>query len=364
MLAAVATLHDLTTLGPTERAWAHALVEREQLAPLPLFGASRPGDLLSGQPLSRSLSATLTRIADVSDSHGFRLLCDALATEGIAAPPGVGPRGLALWTALNEPAAFNRAVELRRAVRQCRMRTFSGAASKPMRIIASDGERSLAPRFGALGRTDHCQVLFTQDRSGLHFLVDHGSNLRCVHTVTQGSDGSTVGTLRLRPRRRDYVHFDVRAGVLSVGAWDAATLGIYRETFGQLLFDDPDWFGSGDLLTLEPLRDLGRRALLPTANVTAVTLVRLTLRAPGPLGTRLSIDSPDVFESLEADEASRLLQEGELLGARLRVRVPGYARARSVDLTVPNRIAYDWRKGGEHVRDFLIRRGFLAAGAP
>ena len=369
--AALAVLDDLSGLGPDVDELLGALVRSEQGPPLPLFAAEPRAAHwlpLRGQPMSRSLADVLQQVDDLSDGQGFQLLTAYLGAVGVDAPRGLSRQGLALWAATHHRAAFDQAHRYRREVRRCRMRTFRGReAVEPSQdhpLARERLRRRLAEAFEATGRTEHCRVLTYDDEEGLHYLIDHGSNLRHIQTVHRGPDGFVEQRVGLRPRRRDYVHYAPRTGVLSVGAWDASTLRAYGTAFGELLFGDPAWFAMGTLVSLEPLRDLGRRALLPSPDVIEAKLVRLSLKAPGLDETLLTVDAPDVFDALERNEARGMLESGEPVRARIRVRVAGVARRRLIDLESPGIVGYDWRKGGGAVRRFLERRGFLAVGAP
>lgn len=367
--AALATLNDLIQLGPVVADALTELVLREQGQPLPLFACDSrggPWDLLAGQPMTSDLADALQQVEDLSDHSGHGLLRMRLEAAGVPLPSGLSRQALAVWAAVHHPRVFRKAHALRHASRAVRLRTLSGrglgAPLSPTPLDRHDLERRLGAAFDALGRTAMCRVLAYQDAGGLHFVVDHGDSLRHVQTVELREDGFEERCLGLRPRRRDYVHYAPRTGALSVGAWDAQTLAAYGRVFGQHLFLDPDWFERAPAVCLEPLRDLGPRSLCPTADVLEARLVALSWVAPGPEGSRMTVESPDVFTALERDGGEAMLDLGHLRSARIRVRVAGVPRARTVELKPPMTVGYDWRKGGDAVRRFLERRGFLAPG--
>lgn len=357
-----AMLADLHAGGAEESVWLQDLLDSERVRPLPLLECLGRADAVPSWKLTPALVDTLRRIDRVVDEQGYRLLCDALQRGGVDYPTTTTWRGLAVWCALNEPRVLDLAIRLRTEVRSCRMRTFAAPVDQAVREPSvSRLEELLSDAFRSARRTSHCRVLSFQDDGGWHFMVGHGSSLRCVDTVDTHAGGTREQTVRLRPRRRDYLHYDPAMGVLSVGAWDATTLRIYREAFGEVMFGSPASFGSGELVTLEPLRDLGRRSLLATASVHSVLLTRLVVRAPGPFKTRLTLESDDVFASLDEDPGAKAsFENGTLLAATLKVRVAGIGRARSLDLAAPDRLGYNWQKGGAEIRGFLVRRGFLA----
>ena len=369
--AALAVLDDLSGLGPDVDDLLSAIIRAEQGAPLPLFAADARGPSpwrqLHGQPMTQALADVLQRVEDLSDGQGFQLLQLQMREVGVQPRDGLSRQGLALWAATHHRAAFDEAYRLRREVRRCRMRTLRGRETRASVLDNPLGRerlrRRLADAFDATGRTGHCRVLTYEDGDGLHYLIDHGSNLRHIQTVDRGPAGFEERRVGLRPRRRDYVHFAPSTGVLSVGAWDAQTLRAYGRAFGELLFANPDWFELGPLVSLEPLRDLGRRALMPTADVIEAKLVGLKLKVPGTDDTLMTLESQDVFRAIERGDALGMLEHADLLSARVRVRVAGVPRRRVLELRPPGTVGYDWRRGGGSVRAFLLKRGFIATEA-
>ena len=367
----LAMLHDLARLGPDVNAILQVLVTREQGQALPLFasgGTSVAHDewphLLRGQPLSTKLARVLVMVQELTDYRGHGKLRVLLEDARIDWPTQFCRHSLAVWAATYHWELFARAHKDAATPRKVRMRTLRGRSlGQPVADSPSARrrlEKRLGKAFDKIGRTSLCRVVASKTEDGLHFLVEHGSSLRHLRTVETGAGSPNDRFVGLRPCRRDHVHYNCRTGVLTVGAWTAPILRAYGAAFGELLFDDEQWFQLGDLVSLAPLKRDGRLALRPTADVIEARLISLTIRAPGVGASDITIDNDvDVLADLDRSFGMDLVKFGTLVKAKIAVRVAGVSRSRTVELKPPMMVGYNWQKGGGAVRRFLERRGFL-----
>ncbi|MFN7146945.1 MAG: hypothetical protein ACK4YP_24435, partial [Myxococcota bacterium] len=228
-------------------------------------------------------------------------------------------------------------------------------------------ETRLGAHFDARGRSAHCRITMGTDGARTIFSVAHGCLVRSDEALT---DEPTVSgertrplylpehTVRYRPQRRDVVIFDADTGTLRIRAGDAATLNAYRRGFGELLHGDVEWFGHGQVVTLEPLVRQGQGVERPTPGLRAVRVVGLVVQYAGERGGLIELHSDQIWPFL-AERLRGDLDEGTLLQVTFRVWRTGNPRAADVEVSTPNRTEYG-SVGEELFRPFLEARGFLA----
>ena len=163
-----------------------------------------------------------------------------------------------------------------------------------------------------------------------------------------------------RPQQFDRAIYDRRSGILRITARDALTVRMYCQGFGLFLFGEIGWFDPGGVLCFNPLLTHGRSAIVPTPGLTDVQLTELTLQLPyDHHRSRVIVRANDVLEVLAEYGAIRL-RDGEIVGAKLRLRYASGGRPRKVELRAPNLVKYDWRRDEAITRTFLEERGFLS----
>ncbi|MCL2726680.1 MAG: hypothetical protein FWD69_19850, partial [Polyangiaceae bacterium] len=112
-------------------------------------------------------------------------------------------------------------------------------------------ENALGRRLEAMKRGRACRLCVFPRKDGVWFLVRRGD--RCTRNKT----------IPCRPEKYDVVKYDERRGELSVNAHNHGKLiAIYRELFGELLFDDPWHFEAVSKYVLDPLQSAGPDALI------------------------------------------------------------------------------------------------------
>jgi hypothetical protein len=197
------------------------------------------------------------------------------------------------------------------------------------------------------------------DPSGLCFIVSHGGCRRLDDAVEDAPDGTREVTLPWRPRYHDLVVFDLRTGRLRVSAADAATTYAYLSEFGDLLAGDRCWFGSGQVVCLDPLLQDRGEALRPTLGLLEVRLAKIELGSLGVDGGSMTIDGANAFRTLDHAGVDPVAF-GDLRTAKFRLKFASDRRERTVTLQVPDRVSGDWRRDGGVVRSFFEERGYLA----
>ncbi len=317
------------------------------------------------------LAEDLARVGELADDRGVASLLK-LAPH-IGAEPhwlGLDPLDFAVNALLDHPELFDDA-HGRRMLEELRATTeFAGRQAEILNPVALDRvrqlEAELGREFGARLWSDHCRVSAVRSSDKLIFTVAHGDLMRVDEALDApphdlGVDDGPVyhgeRTVRYRPQRRDVVVYEGKAGRLRVRATDATAIEAYRRSFGRLLFNDGDWFGTEPIVSLQPLLRLGRAVERPTAGLQSVCLVGLIIWEA----------ATGVTHALEADElwssVDRLGPRGlggiELIEATLRVRAIGDDTVFRVKLRAPGDVEYR-RLSGDLIRPYLEARGFLA----
>lgn len=320
--------------------------------------------------LPAHLAEDLERVEELTDERGASTLLAVGRDAGVDLRSlGLDPVQVAVRAFLDHRPIFERA-HGRRAFEKLRGASeFAGRAPAAPPLFDTDALDALAARFGrefdARGRSAHCRISFAREADRMVFGVAHGALVKvdeALHeepTTSHAKPGLLAeGVVRYRPQRRDIVVYDARAGHLRVRAGDAATLRAYRRGFGELLYRDPDWFGDGPVVSLEPLA-LGAAAVeVPTPGLREVRLVGLLIRHhEGPQGTS-AFNSEDIWPYLQA-RMNGTLADGELLEAVFRVWPVGQAEAATVKVRVSHRVDYT-RIADDLIRPYLEARGFLA----
>ncbi len=321
--------------------------------------------------LPAHLAEDLERIEELTNEKGASTLLAVGREAGLDLRSlGVDPVQVAVRAFLEHRPLFERA-HGRRAFETLRGSSeFAGRGRSAPPLFEVDALDGLAARFGlefdARGRSAHCRISFARVADRMIFGVAHGALVKVDEALSDepgiGDPAKAAylseGTIRYRPQRRDIVVYDARAGALRIRAADAATLRAYRRGFGEFLFRDPEWFGDGPVVSLEPLA-LGADAVeVPTPGLREVRVVGLLLRHhQGPRGTT-AFHSADIWPYLQA-RLNGTLADGELLEAVFRVWPVGGAQPANVRVRVPHRVEYT-RISDDLIRPYLEARGFLA----
>ncbi len=302
----------------------------------------------------------LDRIDDIADARGF----DALATRLDAGGSGHGwaladltPLGLAarMWVA--QHARFEEVEMRRRAERAVLLREYPVRAGATLRLPPEEAAARLQEGVGqyweARGRSDYCRAMVFKEEGRLYVPIHRGEALRTESAI----DGGREGAVTYRPRAADLATYDERTGRLKVRASDGAARAEYRCRLGEVLFGDATAVEEAPVVSLAPLVERGREALIPTPGLREVSLVAARVAIRRGRRTVLDLASPDVLASLE-ELGLPELADCDLLWVKLLLRFPKGHRRR-LELAPPNEIAFDRRRDEHVVERFLEERGFV-----
>lgn len=308
---------------------------------------------------------TLARIRDLSTDAGHDALIAAVGGGPLFAADcyALSPRNLALRAWLDHRDAFLR-VYARQVVQALRRyHEFAGKAALPIGLPDAETVARMQRWFGASfekrGRSAHCRIDAYELDEQLVFDIGHGRPVRRDGALDERDGAILESLVEYRPQEFDRVVYYTRTGILRVTAHDAVTLRTYCQGFGHHLFGELGWFNARGVLTLEPLIERGREALLPVPGILDVTLTEVEILLPHGRGTSLIVRSSDVLSML-AEYGSVRLADGRLVGAKFAIRYASGGRPRTLTIRLDNLVRYDSRRDEEVTRRFLEERGFLA----
>jgi hypothetical protein len=213
--------------------------------------------------------------------------------------------------------------------------------------------------FGEHWRGSGTKVYAFQHGDKVHILIRHGATMRREGSIKKGEHDVAY----YRPEVHDVLMYDCTQDVLGVKAGTRGERELYLQTFGDVVFQDPNYFRSGFDLSLQPLRDFGPGALQceDVPGMTSVVLVEVKRLIGGPHKERLINQAVDLFKAFGADWYKRL-GFGRLVSATFEVRLGegGAKRKRRVTIVPPREAKFDRDDDdAETIERWLMRRGIM-----
>lgn len=186
-------------------------------------------------------------------------------------------------------------------------------------------------------------------------MIRHGMPM--IREGKHEDDGSS-GVALYRPQKHDVLIYDAAQDVLAVNAESKGARTLYRETIGLVLFGDKEYFGEGELFTLEPIRDDGE-ACLVSADIDGIDRVRLreVVRVvPGRIPIIEITRASDLFAAL-GDQADARFKYGTIVSAKFGMRFR-WARQERVVSVSKGSARYHRETDAPAVEAWLNARGF------
>lgn len=230
-------------------------------------------------------------------------------------------------------------------------------APSPARLRAFEEE--LGARLDGMRRGRGCDVLLFERLDGVWFLVRRGDACRRGGAIERGAFQSVVAR---HPGPCDVLKYDWAQGELAIsveGHGGKRLVALYRELFGELLFDDKARFPEGEVkYTLEPLSTMGEESLIcsDVEGIDDVTLTEVKVLQGGAHGGAECYRARNVFKSLRARR--RELPKGRIVRASFLVRFADAKTPRTVTIRLRNIACYTRDSDAEVVERWLIKRGF------
>lgn len=220
-------------------------------------------------------------------------------------------------------------------------------------------EVELGNRLGEMKRGRGCNVLLFERPDGVWFLVRRGDACRREGALER--DGS-LSVVDRRPRKCDVLKYEPASGELAISAegdGGRRLVALYRELFGELLFEDKARFPEVVKYTLEPLATMGEASLIcsDVEGIEEVTLTEVELLRGGVHGCVERYRARDVLESLRTRQ--RRLPKGRVVRASFLVRFADAKTPRAVTIRPGNIASYTRDSDANVVEEWLAKRGFM-----
>lgn len=220
-------------------------------------------------------------------------------------------------------------------------------------------EAELGNRLGEMRRGLGCNVLLFERPDGVWFLVRRGDACRREGAIE--TDGS-LSVVDRRPRKCDVLKYEPASGELAISAegdGGRRLVALYRELFGELLFDDKARFPEVVKYTLEPLSTMGEASLIcsDVEGIEQVTLAEVKVLQGGAHRGAECLRARDVFGSLRARR--RELPKGRIVRATFLVRFADAKTPRAVTIRTENIASYTRDSDAGLMERWLAKRGFM-----
>jgi hypothetical protein len=336
------------------------------------FAACGPllAELLNNDPTTpTALVEALFIISVLAEPEPTEELWNTLTQSGIAIPPDASLADLALTLWLRAP---DKARQLYIEPVHLRTRSFATHAARtfrktsPMRpvndSVLSQLRQSIEVFFLKHHRPAGCQV-FAQKRGKEHwFMIRRGDGFKRIATLSADGRGESAGFFA---EAFDVIVVDPDNEHLHIHAEGVRATRMYSALFGFVLYGRETHFEDCTRFTLDPLRNLGRAALVCTdvPGIHSVHLIELHYEAGLAVVHKKSTKAPDVFAALDEDHIE-LNTELRLLRAVLLFQFKNDPKPRRVTIKPHNQTRYEHDEDSRVVSEWLTRREFAKTELP
>jgi hypothetical protein len=215
---------------------------------------------------------------------------------------------------------------------------------------AEASKARLAPWFEQRRRTRKCETFVYQDDDEIRILITHGGVFRADGNITSRLE---LSRLPWRPQKHDSIIYDMQSGILKVHAEFEAERQAYRETLGEVLVSDIDFFRAGPCYTLEPLRSNGG-VLTLADGVRSARLTEVVVEMESAECRQAQFKGNDLTKAVAGCSVVPV-PAGEIVRACFAMRYTAGGRERKLELRLPNVADHD------RDRDGVANDGFLRA---
>ncbi|XZE17432.1 hypothetical protein SH449x_002683 [Pirellulaceae bacterium SH449] len=186
--------------------------------------------------------------------------------------------------------------------------------------------------------------------------IQRGDPFRRKPTIDE--DG--MDTVTFREARKDTMIYDLSEEVLMLNSSLKSTYPVYCRIFGNLLFDDPQYFGIYSRYTLAPLSELGEDALSPGEidAIEEIVLLNYRVRLGGPFNRYIIHGADDFFADLKW-RGGTFHAEGPLDRANFRIKYRHVKARRALTLYTGSEASYTRDEHSRHIEDWLLLRRFV-----
>lgn len=173
-------------------------------------------------------------------------------------------------------------------------------------------------------------------------------------------DDNGIDTITFREARKDSIIYDLSEEVLMLNSSLKSTYQLYRRIFGQLLFDDPNYFGISTRYTLAPLVELGEDVLSPgyIDAIEEIVLLSYRVRLGGPFNRYIIHGADDFFADLKW-RGGTFEAEGPLDRATFRMKYRNVKACRMLTLYTGSSASYTRDENSRYAEEWMLFRNFV-----
>jgi len=321
--------------------------------------------LMSGDArMPRGLVDSLCLIQGMASAECMDALIEAalvrgldLTQDGEPTPENVAVRAWLLCPELLQEMHTRRLVSRRRAFTH-----FSTPEQplpdfpEPTREQLRGLEQRLNVFYRAWKRGGGARVFTCERLQEWWFVVRHGLTFRRQESLCD----EELSSVCFRPVGYDILAYNPQRGQIRVHCCGARERTALLRAFGSCFFGKPEFFPSARHYTLAPVLQAGR-SCLACAGVPGVERIQLTeleIYSPGVPSERITINSEDVFRSLESGRVERPRHSEDLIRATFKVTFARVARSRTFTIIPCNRVLYSRDTDSLWLQPWLEERRF------
>lgn len=304
-------------------------------------------------------------VHEVADDEMYDELLEMAKTGNVTVPADCTPADLAVLLWLKDPELIKKSHAEALMMKPKSFNSFQSEKGKGKKPNLSSGnvsslESLMDVWFEQNKRGKGCKVLSfdMDDENKVYFLVRHGMPFKREGKIEDGETGSVF----YRPEFHDVVIYDIESNELqifnkSTGKKERA---MYLSAFGQIFFNDAEYFPNEDKFTLQPLLDDGVNSLscLDIDGLAEVRLTEVQLLFRGPYNDRTILRSKDIFKSLQS-RSRNFPDYGNLVAASFQVKFDSSSKPRTVKIKTPNIASFDRKEDAHIVEQWMKARGFI-----
>ncbi|NBX72886.1 MAG: hypothetical protein EBQ89_01160 [Alphaproteobacteria bacterium] len=304
-------------------------------------------------------------VHEVADDEMYDELLEMAKTGNVTVPADCTPADLAVLLWLKDPELIKKSHAEALMMKPKSFNSFQSEKGKGKKPNLSSGnvshlESLMDVWFEQNKRGKGCKVLsFDMDyENKVYFLVRHGMPFKREGKIEDGETGSVF----YRPEFHDVVIYDIDSNELQIfnKSGGKKERAMYLSAFGQVFFNDTEYFPNEDKFTLQPLLDDGVNSLscLDIDGLAEVRLTEVQLLFRGPYNDRTILRSKDIFKSLEGRKRN-FPDYGTLVAASFQVKFDSSSKPRTVKIKTPNIASFDRKEDAHIIEQWMKARGFI-----
>jgi hypothetical protein len=321
--------------------------------------------LMTDPQRPQQLMLALDRIGAMSDPHGAEILHRQLEKQGKPVPHDIADHDLAATAYLEQPKLFSVALQQKQLVDTRKFRCFRALRDADLSSPKFDDptmramETALSEWFKSSRRGEGCEIIPAEPIDNcVWFMVIHGGTKRRTATF----NNKAKGIAEFHPEQDDVLRLDLTNRRIWVHANAPSEVDLYRREIGRFIFGDETTFEKElNLYTLEPLRQLGRKALLTTdiegCPVESIELREISMVVDPDNGGvwKISCEN-DLFDIIESGVP--IPNRGFIKSARFRVKFHDMRETARVGILLPATAEYENDGHSEWIEAWLKKRGY------